>query len=355
MQMGLSGTVMRAVWPGRRLGGSGENAIYRWYSRRMPGWRVDLLAYDGCFAAELYGVVDLLTVANAVAGPAGPLFRTRVLSLTGTVALSGGGVLRTDTVQGRRRDELIVPGFECVDPAAVDRHLAGWADEIDYLRGVRGTAVSAICGGAFLLAGAGLLDGHAATTSWLFAPELARRHPAVDVRAADVVVRDGRVATTGAFSAAYDLAMELVHRHGGPRVARITSRVTLVPATRTTQAPYVEEALLPVSAPSFADDVQAWLRAHLAERYDLAALAAAFHVSTRTMLRRFAAGTGGDSPLDYLQRARVAAARRLLETSALSVREITGLVGYADLATFRRLFATEMGVSPADYRRRYAG
>jgi transcriptional regulator GlxA family with amidase domain len=322
----------------------------------MPSWRIDLLAYDGCFAAELYGVVDLLTVANAVARPLRPgeppLFRTRVLSCTGTVTLSGGGTLRTETVRGRRRDELVVPGFECVDPSTVDGLLAGWVAEVGYLRSQRGTAVSAICGGAFLLAEAGLLDGHAATTSWLFAPELARRYPAVDVRAGDVVLRRGSVATTGAFSAAYDFAMELVRRHGGARVARVTSRVTLVPGTRASQAPFADEALLPVPAPSFADDVKAWLRAHLAERYDLAALAAAFHVSTRTLLRRFAAGAGGESPQRYLRRARVSAAKRLLETSTLSVREITGHVGYGDLATFRRLFAAEVGMAPADYRRR---
>ena len=111
-----------------------------------------------------------------------------------------------------------------------------------------------------------------------------------------MIVRDGDIATTGAFSAAHDLAIDLIRQHGGDRIARATSQVTLVPDHRHSQAPFVDDALRPVGAATFVDDVQRWLRSHLAEPYDLPELAAAFHVSTRTLLRRFASATGG-SPL----------------------------------------------------------
>jgi transcriptional regulator GlxA family with amidase domain len=310
---------------------------------------VDVLAYDGCFAAEVYGLIDLLTVANGVSTQLGgkPPFRARIVSLTGRITPSGGGELRTDVVGGPA-DELIVPGFECFDPRVVGPLLDGWGAEIAHLR--RAGAVSAVCGGAFLLAEAGRLDGRTATTSWLFAPELARRYPRVDVKATALIVRDGDIATTGAFSAAHDLALDLIRRHGGARIARATSQVTLVAETRHSQAPYVEDALRPVRAATFTDDVKRHLRAHLAERYDLTALAAAFHVSSRTLLRRFAAEAGG-SPLSYLRSARAAAAKRLLETSDLTVHEITAQVGYADAATFRALFTASAGATPAEYRR----
>ncbi len=316
---------------------------------------MDVLAFDGCLAAEVYGVVDLLTIANAVAAsaqPAGaPLFRPRIVSVTGSVRPAGGTDLRTELVTMPARGEIVVPGFMCVDPASVAAAVAAVEPEIDYLRGLGTTPVSAVCGGTFLLAEAGLLDGHAATTSWLFAPELARQYPRIDVRATALIVRDGRFATSGAFSAAHDLALDLIRRHGGDRVARATSRVTLVAESRHSQAPFVEDTLRPVSATTFVDDVRRWLRAHLAERYDLAVLAATFHVSTRTLLRRFAAS--GDSPLGYLRAARVTAAKRLLEASDRSVHEITALVGYADAATFRALFVAAAGVTPSEYRRQF--
>jgi transcriptional regulator GlxA family with amidase domain len=329
----------------------------------MGPWAVDVLAFDGCFAAEVYGIVDLLAIANAVAAsarPAGqPLFRTRVVSVTGSVRPSGSGELRTEQIGIRTRraprparGELVVPGFMCVDPALVAAVLSSLPAEIECLRGRAGTQVSAICGGAFLLAEAGLLDGHTATTSWLFAPELARRYPRVDVQATALIVRDGHCATTGAFSAAHDLALDLIRRHGGERIARATSQVTLVSDTRHSQAPYVEDALRPIAATTFIDEVRAWLRGHLADRYDLAVLADAFHVSARTLLRRFADGTAG-SPLSYLRAARVTAARRLLETSERSIHDITAQVGYTDAATFRALFVRTTGVTPSEYRRQF--
>ena len=88
---------------------------------------------------------------------------------------------------------------------------------------------------------------------------------------------------------------------------------------------------------------------HLSTRYDLTALANTFHVSTRTLLRRFADETG-HSPLDYLRSARVRRARHLLETTDRTVADICGAVGYRDAGTFAALFAAHTGQRPGDYR-----
>lgn len=96
---------------------------------------------------------------------------------------------------------------------------------------------------------------------------------------------------------------------------------------------------------------------NLAARYDLAALAGTFNVSTRTLLRRFADETGR-SPLAYLQSARVRRARHLLETTDRTVAGIATAVGYQDPGTFAALFARHTGQRPRDYRaafRRDAG
>jgi transcriptional regulator GlxA family with amidase domain len=323
----------------------------------MDPWSVDVLGFDGCLAAEVYGIVDLLGIANAVAAAlrpgSTPVFRTRVVSVTGSVRPYAMSELRTDRVAPvPKRGELVVPGFMCVDPAVAVDTVAALEPEIRYLSGLVGTHVSAVCGGTFLLAEAGLLDGHAATTSWLFAPELVRRYPRIDVQETALIVRDGRFATAGAFSAAHDLALDLIRRHGGDRVARATSRVTLIPEARHSQAPYIENTLRPVTATTFVDEVRRWLRGHLAERYDLPALAATFHVSTRTLLRRFASATDS-TPLAYLQAVRVTTAKRLLETSERSIHDITAQVGYTDAATFRRLFVDSTGVTPSEYRRQF--
>ncbi|OQR61256.1 AraC family transcriptional regulator, partial [Streptomyces maremycinicus] len=251
----------------------------------------------------------------------------------------------------REVDVLVVPGFELRPDTDLDATLARLAPEIAAIRAqaAAGIAVVSLCVGAFLLAEAGLLDRRRATTSWLHAAELARRCPDADVRPEHLVVTDAGVTTTAAFSSMYDFALDLIRRHHGARVARTTARLALVDDARTSQTPYVDPRLLPQPGREFSQRVMRWLDQHLAERYDLAALAATFQVSTRTLLRRFAAETGR-SPLTHLQASRVRRARHLLETTDRTVAAVATAVGYQDPGTFAALFARHTGHRPNAYR-----
>ncbi|MEV5726200.1 GlxA family transcriptional regulator [Streptomyces pharetrae] len=311
--------------------------------------RVGVLAYPGCFASEVFGVPDLLTMAGHVAGPGAPGYRVRVVSPRRRVTASGGACLDVRPVH--EVDVLVIPGFELRPDTDLDERLARLAPEIATIRAqaAAGTAVVSLCVGAFLLAEAGLLDRRRATTSWLYAAELARRCPGADVRPERLVVTDTGVTTTAAFSAMYDFALELVLRHNGPRVARTTARLTLVDDARTSQTPYVDPRLLPRPGREFSQQVMRHLDQNLAERYDLAALASAFRVSPRTLLRRFAEETGR-SPLAHLQGSRVRRARHLLETTDRTVAAVAAAVGYQDPGTFAALFARHTGQRPSTYR-----
>ena len=251
-------------------------------------------------------------------------------------------------------DLLVVPGFELVPSEDLGERLRTLGREIEEVRARSGagTPVASICVGAFLLGEAGLLDGRQATTAWLFAGALATRYPAAQVDSRALILHDTGVTTTAAFSSAADLAMDLIRERCGEEIARITARVTLVADGRSSQSPYVDDAILPAAPQRFSDEVKQWLENEAATTYRLSDLAAAFHVSTRTMLRRFGAETG-ESPLTYLQRTRVNQAKKLLETTDLRLVEVMSAVGYLDPGTFRRLFAAQTGLSPADYRRQF--
>ncbi|MFI1092317.1 GlxA family transcriptional regulator [Streptomyces sp. NPDC020917] len=312
--------------------------------------RVGVLAYPGCFASEVFGVPDLLTMAGHVAGPdAPPGYQVSIVSPRRRVTASGGTSL--DVCPVREVDVLVVPGFALSPDTDLDAWLARLSPEIAAIRAqaATGTAVVSLCVGAFLLAQAGLLDGRRATTSWLHAAELARRHPNADVRPEHLVVTDSGVTTTAAFSAMYDFALDLIRRHDGVRVARATARLALVDDARASQTPYVDARLLPQPGRDFSQRVMRRLDQNLAERYDLAALADAFQVSTRTLLRRFREETGR-SPLAHLQATRVNRARHLLETSDRTVAAIAAAVGYQDPGTFAALFARHTGSRPNAYR-----
>lgn len=319
--------------------------------------RVAILAYDGCLATEVYGLSDLLLMANRVLDARGadeqPFLVSVVSPAAGTIRPASGPPLATSRL--RDVDQLVVPGFEAVPGQELDRMLDGLRREAAFVRrfASRGVPVASVCVGAFLLGQAGLLDGRAATTGWLFSEPLAERNPRATVRRDEVLVHDGPVTTAGAFSAVFDLALHLIRQHCGEDVARATARIALVADNRTSQAPHVDEALRTMRREPFSDAVRQHLRERLADPYDLTALARAHAVSTRTLLRRFAAETG-ESPLAFLQRIRIDAAKRLLEAPGARVAEVMERVGYLDPAAFRKLFVRHTGMTPAAYRRQFA-
>jgi transcriptional regulator GlxA family with amidase domain len=165
-------------------------------------------------------------------------------------------------------------------------------------------------------------------------------------------VEDGGVITTGAFSSGFDLAVHLLRRNRQIDVARMISRMTFLDAQRSTQAPFKNTALLDRSKGPFSDAVKHWLRERLSTPYDLARIARAFNVSTRTLLRRFKS-EAGVSPLSCLQTMRIEAAKQLLVSKNLRIAAVADRVGYSDPSTFVRLFGREVGHTPARYRQRF--
>lgn len=323
----------------------------------MKRIRLAVLAYPGCMATQLFGIADVLRVAADLARnlnpQAGAQVAVELIGLTGrNVAVGGGPVVQVRKPTGHY-DLLIVPGLDIQRYSDWAATLAPLSREVDFIRRCfsRGSMVASICVGAFLLGEAGLLDGRRVTTAWLFAEDLAARYPAARLETDAIVLEDGAVITTAAVSSAFDLAVALTKRYWGAEVATATARVALLPDQRASQAPYVDTQLLARSLPTFSQNLMQWFQDRLTERYDLARVAQAFHISGRTLMRRVKAETGR-SPLALLQEARIERSKQLLKTTRWPLVRITEAVGYSDLASFGRLFIRLVGESPARYRRR---
>jgi transcriptional regulator GlxA family with amidase domain len=324
----------------------------------MTSTRIAILAFDGCMAMEIFGLSDTLLLANRIAhaldgGPA--LFEVSVISVRGGDVLAAGGLhIGSRRAPRRRADLLVVPGMDVSDRAGCLKPLTRLAPEVAYIRKsfAQGIPVAATCVGAFILGEAGLLDARRATTSWMFTADLAHRFPLAEVDPAAMLVEDGGVTTTGSFSATFDLAMHVIRRYASARVQRAVARMGMLDDSRRSQAPFIDARMLPRPSGTFAAQVMAWMEQRLAEPYDLNRIAAAFHVSARTLLRRFK-DEAGRSPLAHLQQARIGKAKLLLDSGSRSVAQVTEAVGYADVATFGVLFKREVGQSPAEYRRRF--
>lgn len=313
---------------------------------------VTVAVLPGVSEASLAVTTFAFSTANRVAKSVlhrAPPFRVTIAAPTGgRVACSGGMSVSAVKLEQAKPAVIIVPGMGAASGAELDallaradaKKLGGW------LQSHARRSIASSCSGVFLLAAAGLLDGHRATTTWWLAPVLAARFPRVTVELSAMVVPDRQRLTAGASMAAIDLMIHLIAAQSSPELASLISRF-LVVDERPSQARYVVPSLLAVEAP----EVQAaerWVRAHLAEPFTLAELARALGVGLRTLARRFDAATG-TTPHAFIRSLRLEAARHLLETTRLSVEEVAARVGFGDPATLRRAFK-RVGQTPREVR-----
>jgi transcriptional regulator GlxA family with amidase domain len=245
-------------------------------------------------------------------------------------------------------DLVVVPGLDddLYPSLAINQRWVPWIRRWH----AAGARVASSCTGAFLVADAGALAGRPATTHWMFADDLRRRHPSTEVRADRMIIDTGDVITSGGATAFLNLVLYLIDRFGGRERANTAARMLLIDGHRPSQLPYV--AALPSRSHTDAvvHEIQAHIDAHLDEPVRLAKLASQFGLSSRTLTRRFVAATG-HGPQTYLVQARVHHAKHLLETTSDPIGHVMRGVGYQDPAAFRRAFKLATGLSLNDYRR----
>jgi transcriptional regulator GlxA family with amidase domain len=98
--------------------------------------------------------------------------------------------------------------------------------------------------------------------------------------------------------------------------------------------------------------VQQWILDNLNRDASIETLAKQAQMSTRSFTRTFHR-EAGMTPAEFVHRARLDAARRLLEDSSASLKSIARDAGFGSTDGMRRAFRKSIGVGPADYRGRF--
>lgn len=295
-------------------------------------------------ALDLAGPLDAFEAANAAAG--GQLYRSQILSRAGGPMASGAGLhICTAAAESAVLDTLVVIGgtidaMRCADEVEMVRRLAE-----------RATRIASICTGAFLVAGAGLLDGKRATTHWSRARELQANFPAVAVEADRIYVADGPVWTSAGVTAGIDLALALIEADHGFGLAREVARELVVYHRR----PGGQSQFSALSQMEPESDrmrlALAFAREHLSEPLPIGRLADAARLSPRQFGRAFRKETG-ESPAKAIERLRVEAAYLRLQGGSESIETIARAVGFNDPERMRRAFIARYREPPQALRRR---
>ncbi|WP_019887215.1 GlxA family transcriptional regulator [Streptomyces purpureus] len=248
-------------------------------------------------------------------------------------------------------DTVIVPASYELGPVYEEGRLtAPLAAALAHIR--PGTRLVSICTGGYVLAAAGYLDGRRATTHWAAAEHFQRMFPDVDVDAEVLFIDDGDVLTSAGVAAGIDLCLHIVRRDHGSAVANDVARRTVVPPHRDGgQAQYIERPL-PEPGTHSTTTARAWALAHLHEPIQLRDLAQQEAMSVRTFTRRFREEVGV-SPGQWLTAQRVERARRLLESSDLSIDQVAQDAGFGTAQSMRQHLQAALGVPPTVYRRTF--
>ncbi|WP_300611872.1 DJ-1/PfpI family protein [Trebonia sp.] len=305
--------------------------------------------FDGVQSLDVTGPLEVFDHANAVHPGA---YRIITASLRGRAITTSSNLKLTPDadlhdIAGQHLDLLLVPG----GPGARQR-------DADLVRSLKTHAqnskrLASVCTGAFLLAAAGLLDGRTVTTHWQYCDELARQYPRVTVDPDPIFIKTADLATSAGVTAGVDLALALVEDDLGRDTALAVARALVVFLRRPgSQAQFSAQLSAQVANRAPLREVQHWIAEHPAADLSVEALAQRASLSPRHFARAFAAEVGVP-PGRYVDRSRFEAARRHLEDSEEGVEETARACGYGTPEAMRRAFVRSLGVSPAEYRRRF--
>ncbi|MGV2103213.1 GlxA family transcriptional regulator [Rhizobium sp. 21-4511-3d] len=310
---------------------------------------VGILAYPETHEAAMLGMADLLAIANRFATQEGGSLRTKAQVHRWSLDTSGR-IRRDDSAENTAGPHvLIIPG-RLSGPVSTEEA----APFLSWIRALhdRATTLATSYAGSFMLAEAGLLDRLTASTHWADADEFRRRFRNVSLKIDEIIVEGETIVTAGGLMAWTDLGIRLCGRIFGTAVMMQTSRFMLVDTAGREQRN--NKSFIPRM--DHGDDailsVQHMLLDTQGQAIDVARMSRHAKLEERTFPRRFKYATGL-RPTEYVQTLRIEKAKEMLQLSRRPVEQIPRIVGYRDMAAFRRLFRRETGMSPAEYRRRF--
>lgn len=217
---------------------------------------------------------------------------------------------------------------------------------------IKGAEVASICTGAFLLASTGLLDGKTCSTNWAVADSFKKMFPAVNLQVDKLITDEQGIYTNGGAYSFLNLIIYLVEKYNGRQTAIYCSKVFQVEMDKQSQSPFIIFKGQKSHGDEIIEQAQAYIESHWDEKISMEYLSAKYAVGRRNFDRRFNKATG-NTPVEYMQRVKIEAAKKSFETTRKTVNEVMYDVGYSDAKAFREVFRKITGLSPLEYRSRY--
>lgn len=313
---------------------------------------VAIMVFPGVQSLDIAGPLDVFAEANRFV-PAGSGYRIVTIGTAPYPIMASNGMplgaeLSIEDAP-HKFDVVLVPGGPLLPETMALPVITAWLRKAAPLAECYGS----ICTGAFILGHAGLLDGKQAATHWSHAHQLAEQFPLANVEPDRIYVRDGALMTSAGVTAGIDMALALVSQDHGPAVAlAVAKRLLVVMQRQGGQSQFSPYLIAPEDDSSPVAKIQRYVMEHIAEPFSVERLAEVVAMSPRSFARIFVRDAKV-TPAEFVQRARIDAARHLLEGSQLAIKAVAYRCGFGSASRMRLIFSQRLGVTPTQYRERF--
>ncbi|PQJ11391.1 AraC family transcriptional regulator [Flavipsychrobacter stenotrophus] len=280
-----------------------------------------------------------------------PMFKVALVGLENSSTLHGGAFsVHPDTMLAnvQKSDLIIIPAIQA-DNTALNMEFIPWIK--DAYAG--GAEVASLCTGSFLLASTGLLDGKHCSTHWAAADAFRQMFPDVTLMADKIITDEQGTYSSGGAYSFLNLVLYIIEKYCGRDVAIFLAKLMEIEIDRDCQSQFAIFNGQKDHEDEPIKQAQTYMESNVGEKITIEQVAGLFSISRRNFERRFKKATA-NTPVEYLQRVRVEAAKKSLETGRTNVNEVMYAVGYTDGKAFRTTFKKITGLSPLEYRKKYS-
>ncbi|OJJ23001.1 AraC family transcriptional regulator [marine bacterium AO1-C] len=299
----------------------------------------NLLKMANAYYKKLKGQ-DYLTV-DLVALSAEPVKYQRLFSITPTKSIEE--VSHTDLIIVSAIDGNLLKGIER------NQELIQW---IKNQRITNDAEVASLCKGAFLLAETGLLNGKSCATHWTAQELFQRRYPQVNLIPEKIICEDNGVYSSGGAYSFLNFTLYLIERYFGREIAVWCSKISEIEFDRIDQNQFMIFSGQKEHTDEPIKEAQLYIEKNYDQKLNIHDIATMVNMNSRSFLRRFKKATF-NTPLEYIQRVKIEAAKKKLESTTETILEVMYGIGYQDEKAFRNTFRKYSGLSPTEYRKKY--
>lgn len=317
--------------------------------------KVSILVLNEAVPASIVDPSYMFSAVNQFLQEAGkePAFEIQLVGLSRDISLNRGAFsVRADALLSdvEKTDLVIVPALsaDIKTTLELNKEFIPWIIR----QHNNGAEVASLCLGAFLLAATGLLNGKECSTHWLYADEFRSMFPEVRLVDGRIISDEQGLYSSGGASSYWNLLLHIIEKYTDREIAIRASKFFAIEIDRKTQSPFIMFRGQKKHEDEPIKLAQDFIEENVGERISVEDLALKYAIGRRHFERRFKKATN-NTPVEYIQRVKIEAAKKFLENSSKNVTEVMYEVGYNDIKAFRTVFRKITGLAPMEYRNKY--